>query len=291
MVTAAVGSTASWPRVAAVLQLILTVARLHCAAGGFAFPTANLSDTTYPFRQNWCGLRRQWNTSAVKDLYSILKGRTVTFAIDLKVLGDAPFMVCNLTSGVPIAGQTLEILTELSSRMGFKIQYVMVPYPFTNSYSAYLAGAVKYTDVYVTDVFSDTADRRDLNVGRLPPLGIDAIELVAVSQKLSITSTLGVQLLWQFLVPFSYPLWGIVVACCFFNGVLMWLYSTGDKKFYSPGDDKSLGYFVFRSMNGFAGVWFACDFMLVVVSSSSPCGHTPARQARESRTMRTYPAW
>ena len=233
-------------------QLVFAVVWLRCAAGKFAFPTANLTDTTYPYRQNWCGLRRQWNTSAVKDVYSILKGRTVTFAIDLKVLGDGPFMVCNLTSGLPIAGQTLEILTELSTRMGFKIQYVMVPYPYTNSYSKYLAGAVKYTDVYVTDVFSDTADRRDLNVGRLPPLGVDAIELVAVSQKISIT-TLGVQL-WQFLVPFSYPLWGIVAACCFFNGVLMWLYSSGDKKIYSSCDDKSLNYFVFRSMNGFAGV-------------------------------------
>jgi len=251
------GFTASWlkPRVSALHQLVLAAAWLRCAAGGFAFPTADIADTTFPYRQNWCGLRRQWNTSAVKDVYSILKGRTVTFAIDLKVLGDAPFMVCNLTSGLPIAGQTLEILTELSTRMGFKIQYVMVPYPYTNSYSTYLAGAVKYTDVYVTDVFSDTADRRDLNVGRLPPLGVDAIELVAVSQKISIT-TLGVQL-WQFLVPFSYPLWGIVAASCFFNGVLMWLYS-GEKKLFSLGDDKSLGFFVYRSMNGFAGVLCIC---------------------------------
>ena len=71
---------------------------------------------------------------------------------------------------------------------------------------------------------------------------MDAIELVALGNKVD----LGLQL-WQFGVPFSGTLWILSIFIFIFNGLLLWLFRPPYRS------DENVFYFLYRSVNAFAG--------------------------------------
>ena len=126
--------------------------------GQLSFPQVNISDTTlFPFCQNWCKLRNVFMNDTLNNPWTILRGQIVYFGTDMNVndnIGDGVFLYSNLTTGAPISGQSVDVLNELSARMGFKIQWVsLTGIPIPPILTQYLSNAVKVVDIYMVGVF------------------------------------------------------------------------------------------------------------------------------------------
>lgn len=244
------------------------------SGGGPFFPNVNGTDTSYPYRQNWCALRDLY-MNGTRSPWTILKDQTVYFGVDPWAqdnIGSGAYLFINESTGYPLSGQSVDVINELSAKMGFKAQWVnLLDTPKMDGYfTPYLGSAVKFVDIYATDQFWDTQIRRGLNIGRLPPLGIDAIELVATQG--SVVTELE---LWAFGIPFSSELWMVMVAVLVVNGFLLRLFRPPEQA------ELTVWHYLYTSLNAFAGEKLEADhnifamiltigfnFMLLILVSS-----------------------
>jgi len=236
-----------------VLLSVMTVTPWRAAAqygwtdGPFLnIPTVNVTSKKVVYQNNWCALRNAVLNGS-KTIDNALVGTTVYLAFNPKLTGgwnvaanDAAlwYQIKVDPKFGPVSGLMPEIWSALAVRLGFKVQWVYVPYKgSTATYPIYMNAI---TDSWGGGTLVDLGTRRATNVDYTDYYIFGNYALFGTS------TTSSTSKVWNFLVPFSPILWVALLCLLLFNGAIL-------QFFNPPESEDTLTFSCLRSLNAFSG--------------------------------------
>jgi hypothetical protein len=122
------------------------------------------------------------------------------------------------TSGQPNGGIVHLVMKQISASMGVTVQYVRLPpQKSSESNSQYITAMAPYVDIVAPYLAIEDVAAMTSHVLMSPPIIVAPTILVSAIPPPTEAS------LWNFLTPFSFPLWGLFFGFMLLNGVLWWL--------------------------------------------------------------------
>ena len=211
-------------------------------------PTLNVSSKKLIYQNNWCQRRNAVLNGSI-SIDNALAGTTIYLSFNPKLSGG--WNVATGDSAVwfqtkvdpilgPVSGFMPEFWAALSLKMGFKVQWVYVPYKGSTAFATYVKYMNSVTDSWGTGTITDLGTRRAIGIDFSDNIALGTMSLFGKATTSSPTK------LWNFLLPFSPMLWVALLCVLLFNGgVLQW--------FNPPGSDDTFVFSVMRSLNAFSG--------------------------------------
>eukprot|EP01036_Dinobryon_divergens_P035533 gene35533-46070_t len=183
------------------------------------------------------------------SLRQALSGLTLKVAIAPSEMMTVP------TNSSPPSGFMANILKEVCYRGGFNVSFVHVNGSLYNSYDELLLQNLPSSDIFASDSFTDTLQRRESGITFSSKI-LDESPVLVTLQTASSKATLN---FWSFLHPFEYLLWAVVAALIFFNGIVHWVIQEDDER--EDGNNKSFLKCCYLSFIGMANslVWVDDD--------------------------------
>ena len=178
--------------------------------------TGNLtSGATY--RGNWCNLLQNVSAGLV-SIENALQGQTITIGVvSNSQVNSAAMMTYNTTTGAPNGGFLYTIWMTAAQMQGFSISWVTIPTRTSSqSDTTWLQQYISKVD-FMSNVYTDTTQRESLGIGFTPTI-VELSHLLVVPQRY-----VKVMNLWNFAMPFSNELWGLLFATLVLNGFVYWL--------------------------------------------------------------------
>jgi len=238
-----------------VFLVYLTIAMTRVMAqNGFTdgpflnIPTVNVTSKKKMYQNNWCSRRDAFLNGSI-SIDNALMGSTVYLAFNPKLLGG--WNIAAGDSGLwyqvkvdpklgPVSGFMPEFWAALSTRMGFKVQWVYVPYKGSTAFATYVKYMNSITDGWGAGTITDLGSRRAIGIDFSDNTQVGTFALFGP------TTTTTPPKLWNFLLPFSPILWIALLCVLIFNGgVLQW--------FNPPESDDTFIFSIIRSLNSFSG--------------------------------------
>lgn len=166
-------------------------------------------------RSNFCTTNMQLLRGQVPDLSIALQGHVVTAGVHQGTPGFALTFSTN-SSTVPNGGFFYTVMQEIARRGGFTVQYVLFPNCMTTlGTTTCLKVNLPHVDVYANNWYSDTPARRTAGIGFMNEL-VDASVVLVVLQ----APGRAAYDIWQFLVPFEWPVWVGLLGLITINAML-----------------------------------------------------------------------
>lgn len=183
---------------------------------GAELPKVDMS-SAMAHRTNFCTSKNTLQSSTSPSTVKSLNGITVNVGVD-RTSTNAAQLTFDAASGQPNGGIVYQVMKQISKSMGVTVQYVQLPSQKAGqSNSQYIIQMAPYVDIVAPYLTVENVAALASRVLMSPPIVVSPTILVS-----SVPPPEQAHL-WNFLTPFSFPLWGLFLGFMVLNGVLWWL--------------------------------------------------------------------
>ena len=185
-----------------------------------ALPPVDLSPKM-AHRTNFCMAKATYIANSNKPdgsaMTSSLQGTTINVGVDTNLVNPA-MITFDHTSGIPNSGAVFLTFQLLASKMGFTVNYVKLPAQTSlQTNTAYVVANAPYVDIVAPYLSVEDINAMQSKVLMSPPIVVSPTLLISVIPP-SVPATL-----WNFLIPFEFPLWGLLLGTMIATGLFWWL--------------------------------------------------------------------